>query len=90
LHHFFSTSGHILGLSLNGVGLWVEKQNSWFPIMESYLDSHLRVVHMVLIASEDLYFLGLFFSTSGHILGPCLNGVGLWVEKKYSQFPNME
>jgi hypothetical protein len=34
--------------------------------MKSYLDTHLRVVHVVLIASEDVYFLGPFFSTSGH------------------------
>jgi hypothetical protein len=90
LDRFFSTSGQILGPSLKGVGLWVEKQSSWFPNTTSYLDTQLRVVHMVLIASEDLYFFDRFFSTSGHNLGPSLNEVGLWVEKKSSQFPNME
>ena len=34
--------------------------------MKSYLDTHLRVVHMVLIASENVQFLDPFFSTSGH------------------------
>jgi hypothetical protein len=29
--------------------------------MKSYLDNHLRVVHAVLIVSEDVYFLGPFF-----------------------------
>jgi hypothetical protein len=29
-----------------------EKQNSSFANMESYLDTHLRVVHVVLIASK--------------------------------------
>jgi hypothetical protein len=86
----FLNSGHVLGPRLNGVGLWVEKQSSLLPNMESYLDTHLRVAHVVLIASEDVWFLGRFFSTSGPILGPSLNGVGLWVEKKSSMLPNME
>jgi hypothetical protein len=44
-----------------------EKKNYSFVNMKSYLDTHLRVVHMVLIASEDVYFLGpFFFLTSGH------------------------
>jgi hypothetical protein len=43
-----------------------EKKNYSFVNMKSYLDTHLRVVHMVLIASEDVYFLGPFFLTSGH------------------------
>jgi hypothetical protein len=38
-----------------------EKKNYSFVNMKSYLDTHLRVVHMVLIASEDVYFLGPFF-----------------------------
>jgi hypothetical protein len=36
------------------MGLWVEKQNFAFPNKESYLDTHLRVVHLVLIASENM------------------------------------
>jgi hypothetical protein len=84
------TLGHILGSGSNGVGLWIEKPSYQFPNMESYLDTHFRVVHVVLIVSEDASFLGLFFSTSGHILGSGLNGVGLWVEKKNSRFPNTE
>jgi hypothetical protein len=35
------------------VGLWVEKHSSSFPNRKSYLDTHLGVVHAVLIASED-------------------------------------
>jgi hypothetical protein len=31
-----------------------EKQNSSFVNMKSYLDTHLRVVHVVLIAIEDV------------------------------------
>ena len=31
-----------------------KKQNSLFANMKSYLDTHLRVVHVVLIASEDV------------------------------------
>ena len=31
-----------------------ERNNSSFANMKSYLDTHLRVVHMVLIASEDM------------------------------------
>jgi hypothetical protein len=42
------------------------KKNSPFGNMKSYLDTHLRVVHVVLIASEDVMFLGPFFSTSRH------------------------
>ena len=33
---------------------WVEKQNSSFQNMKSYLDTHLGVVHVVLIASKDV------------------------------------
>jgi hypothetical protein len=47
-------SGHILGPGLNGVGLCVEKRNSRFPNTESYLDTHLRVLHVAVIASEDV------------------------------------
>jgi hypothetical protein len=90
LGRFFLTSGHILGPGLNGVGLWVEKHNSSFPNRKSYLDTHLGIVHVVFIASEDVQFLGHFFSTSSHILGPSLNGVGLWVEKHSCSFPNRE
>ena len=43
-----------------------EKKFFSFANNESYLDTHLRVVHVVLIASEDVYILGPFFSTSGH------------------------
>jgi hypothetical protein len=70
------------------VGLWVENHSSPFPHRKSYLDTQLGDVHIVLIAREDVQFLGLFFSTSGHILGLDLNGVGLWVEKHNSPFPN--
>ena len=42
-----------------------EKTNSSFTKMKSYLDTHLIVVHMVMIAGEDVYFLGPFFSTLG-------------------------
>jgi hypothetical protein len=31
-----------------------ENNNSSFGNMKSYLDTHLRVVHVVLIASEDM------------------------------------
>jgi hypothetical protein len=31
-----------------------EKQNSSFANMKSYLDTHLRVVHVVPIAEEDV------------------------------------
>jgi hypothetical protein len=31
-----------------------EKANSLFPKMKSYLDTHLRVVHVVSIAREDV------------------------------------
>jgi hypothetical protein len=31
-----------------------EKQNSSFANMKSYLDTHLRFVHVVLIVSEDV------------------------------------
>jgi hypothetical protein len=41
-----------------------EKTNSSFQKMKSYLDTHLRVVHVVLILGEDVKFLGPFFSTS--------------------------
>jgi hypothetical protein len=90
LGHFFSTPGPVLGPRLNGVGLWVEKKSSLLPNMESYLDTHLRVVRVVLIASEYVWFLGHFFSTLGDVLGPCLNKVGLLVENKSSPLPNME
>jgi hypothetical protein len=70
------------------VGLWVEKHSSPFPNRKSDLDTHLGDVDIVLIASKDLQLLGLFFSTLGHILGLGLNGVGLWVEKHSSLFPN--
>jgi hypothetical protein len=87
---FFPTPCPILGPSLNKVGLWVEKQSSSLPNMESYLDTHLRVSPMVLIASEDVWFLGCFFQTLFLVLGPRLNEVLLWVEKKSSPLPNME
>jgi hypothetical protein len=87
---FFSTTGPVLGPRLNEVGLWVEKKNSPLPNMESYFDTHLRVARLVLITSEDVWFLGRFFSTLCHVLGPRLNDVGLWVEKQSSLLPNME
>jgi hypothetical protein len=90
LGHFFPTLGPVLGPRLNGVGLWVEKKSSLFPNMESYLDTHLRVARVVLIASEEVWFLGCFFSTTGPVLGPRLNVVGLWVENQSSPLPNME
>jgi hypothetical protein len=90
LGHFFPTQGPILGPHLNRVGLWVENKSSSLPNMESYLDTHLRVVPMVLIASEDMWFLGYFFPTLGLVLGKHLNIVRLWVEKKSYPLPNME
>jgi hypothetical protein len=54
LGRFFLTSGHILGPGLNRVGLWVEKHNSPFTNRKSYLDTHLGVVHVVLIARKDV------------------------------------
>jgi hypothetical protein len=90
LGHVFPTSGLVLGPRLNGVGLWVEKKRSSLPNMESYLDTHLRVEPMVLIVSEDLWFLFHFFPTLGLVLGPRLNGVGLWVQNQSSPLPNME
>jgi hypothetical protein len=90
LGRIFPTSGLVLGPCLNGVGLWVEKQSSPLPNMESYLDTHLRVTPMVLIASEDVWFLVRFFPTMGPFIGPHLNGVGLWVENKSSRLPNMK
>jgi hypothetical protein len=59
------------------VGIWVGKENSPFLNVYSYLDTHLRVVIMVLIASKNVYFLDRFFSTSGHILGPNLERSGI-------------
>jgi hypothetical protein len=50
--------------------------------MESYLDTHLRVAPVVLIASEDVWFLGNCFPTPCPVLGPRLNEVGLWVGKE--------
>jgi hypothetical protein len=70
------------------VGLWVEKHSSPFPNRKSDLDTHWEDVDVVFIVREDMQFLGLFFSTSSHILGLGLNGVGLWVEKHSSSFPN--
>jgi hypothetical protein len=90
LGYFFSTLCPILGPRLNGVGLWVEKPGSPLPNMESYLDTHFRVAPMVLIASKGVWFLVFFFSTLCLVLGPRLNGVGLWVEKQSSPLPNME
>jgi len=46
------------------------KQISSFANMKSFLDTHLRVVHEVLIASEDLQFLGPIFSQLRVILVP--------------------
>jgi type 1 glutamine amidotransferase len=43
-----------------------EKKNSSFPNMKSYLDTHLRVVHVVPIAGRRVVLGPLFFSTSGH------------------------
>jgi hypothetical protein len=73
----FLNSGLVLGPGLNGVGLWVEKKSSSLPNMESYLDTHLSVSHMVLIASEDVWFLGLFFSTSGFRSRPTFEWSGI-------------
>jgi hypothetical protein len=90
LSSFFPPPGLALGPRLNGVGLWVEKKSSPLPNMESFLDTHLRVSRVVLIASEDVRFFHCFLSTPSHVLGPCLNGVGLWVESKSSLLPNTE
>jgi hypothetical protein len=65
-------------------GIMGGKEKFPHPNMESYLDTHLRVAVVVLIASEDVWFLGRFFPTPGPVLGPRLNGVGLWVEKQSS------
>jgi hypothetical protein len=46
-----------------------EKKNSSFANMKSSLDTHLRVVHVVLIGSEDVYFLGPFFDQIRIVLG---------------------
>jgi hypothetical protein len=62
---FFPTPGPVLGPRLNEVGLWVEKKSSPLTNMESYLDTHLRVAPVVLIASENIWFLGRFFPTTG-------------------------
>jgi hypothetical protein len=43
-----------------------EKTNSSFPNIKSFLNTHLRVVHVVPIVGEDVQFLGPFFSTSGY------------------------
>jgi hypothetical protein len=32
----------------------LEKQNYSFENMKSYLDTHLRVIHVILIVSEDI------------------------------------
>jgi hypothetical protein len=40
-----------------------EKTNSSFPKIKPYLDTHLRVVHVVSIEGEYVYFLGPFFSS---------------------------
>jgi hypothetical protein len=49
--------------------------------MKSTLDTHLRVVDVVLICKWRHVFLGHIFSSSGHIPGLSLKEVGLWVEK---------
>jgi hypothetical protein len=72
------------------MALWVEKLSSLFPCMKPYLDTHLRVVHYCLDYGKRCVVLGLFFSSSGHVLGPCLDEVGLWVETQISQFPHMK
>jgi hypothetical protein len=58
--------------------------------MKSTLDTRLKIVDVVLIARGDVQFFGRIFSTSGHIPGPTLNEVGLWVEKLNFSFPNMK
>ena len=46
----------VLGLILVNPRMNVifEKQNSLFANLKSYLDTHLKVLHVVLIASEDV------------------------------------
>jgi hypothetical protein len=61
LGHFFSTSGHVLGPSLNEVGLWVVKKSSMFPCIKSYLDTHLKVVHHNLDCGRRRDILGPLF-----------------------------
>jgi hypothetical protein len=48
--------------------------------MKSTLDTHLRVVDVVLIVSGDVQLMGRIFSTLGDIPVSSLNEVGLWVE----------
>jgi hypothetical protein len=43
-----------------------EKKSSSFANMKSYLDTHLIFLHVVLVMSEDMNFLGPCFSTLGH------------------------
>jgi hypothetical protein len=43
-----------------------EKKNSLFSNMKSYLDTHLRVVHVFIIVSKDVLFLGPILSTLDH------------------------
>jgi hypothetical protein len=52
------------------VELWVEKKNSSFLNVYSYLDTHLRVVHVVLIASERRVVLGPRFLNFGSYSRP--------------------
>jgi hypothetical protein len=65
LGRFFSTLGHVLGPSLNVVGLWVEKKNYLFLHMKSYLDTHLRVVHYSLDWDRRHVVLGPLFLNFG-------------------------
>ena len=68
--------------------LIILKQISSLANMKSFLDTHLRVVHEVLIASEDVQLLGPLFSKLRVILVPSflpgsnkgyLEEVELWV-----------
>jgi len=65
LGHFFPTLGHVLGPILNEVGLCVENQNSLFPHMKLFLDTHLRVVHYSLDCDQRRVVLGPFFLKFG-------------------------
>ena len=68
-----------------------EKKNYSFVNMKSYLDTHLRVVHMVLIASEDVYFLGHFFLNFGSFLAQVLPALDeVYLEKVEYGFKNIK
>jgi hypothetical protein len=58
--------------------------------MKSYLDTHLRVVHHSLDCGRTRVVFWPPFLNFGHVLGPSLKELGLWVGKKRSLFPSMK